>query len=141
MLPRQPWTEAQNEIVRKHYMLPGVDLLPLVNAVGPKRTVGSVVTRRAFLGVWKARPPSGSRLQMQAIAARVAAQHGLTLADLQGPSRKRPVYLARQQAMAECYATGGFSYITIGKFFGGRDHTTAMNAVKTYQPLAQQEAA
>lgn len=63
-----------------------------------------------------------------AIIDRVAAKYGLARRDLIGPNRGRFIAFARQEAMA-CVRRerGHLSYPTIGRIFGGRDHTTIMH--------------
>lgn len=65
---------------------------------------------------------------MREIAERVAAQYELSLADLRGPTKPRKIAHARQEAMAKIYAQGGLSNAQVGRFFGGRDHTTVVHA-------------
>jgi chromosomal replication initiation ATPase DnaA len=136
-----PWTPKQEAVLREHFRLPPSELIKLVNAAGPKRTKCAIDTRRMKLDLVIQHRPRGSIVRLADIASRVAAEHGYSLSDLKGPRRFKGMFLARQQAMAEAYATGGYSFITIGKFFGGRDHTTALSAIRRYAPLAKPEAA
>lgn len=73
------------------------------------------------------------RLMMKEIASEVAERHELTLEDLRGPSRYRTVAWARQEAMALIRAEGRYSYPQIGRFFGGRDHTTILVGVRHHE--------
>jgi chromosomal replication initiator protein len=57
-------------------------------------------------------------------------QHGLTAADLVGPSRCRQVSLARGMAMYLARRLTPKSLESIGAAFGGRDHTTVLHAVR-----------
>ena len=70
------------------------------------------------------RPPTGPE-----ILARVAADHGFSVADLQGPSRRGPLVLARHTAMYVCRDLTDLSLPKIGKLFGGRDHSTVSHAI------------
>ena len=70
------------------------------------------------------RPPTG--VEILAIAA---ASYGFSVADLQGPSRRGPVVLARHTAMYLCRSLTDLSLPKIGKLFGGRDHSTVSHAV------------
>jgi chromosomal replication initiator protein len=72
------------------------------------------------------------RSEADKIVARVAAKHGLTLADLKGPDKTKRVTHPRQQAMAELYATGRYSLPALGRYFGGRDHSTVLHGVKAH---------
>lgn len=80
------------------------------------------------LSLWKGEiePPP----RMARIAQEIADRHGLTMADMNGDDRSRSVAWARQEAMAAIYATGRFSMPQIGRFFGWRDHTTVLHAIR-----------
>ena len=71
-----------------------------------------------------ARPPTGDE-----IVAVTAAAFGYSIEDMEGPSRRQPLVLARQIAMYLCRELTDLSLPKIGKLFGGRDHTTVMHAV------------
>lgn len=59
----------------------------------------------------------------------MAATHfGFSVEDLCGPSRRRPLVMARQIAMYLFRDLTDFSYPAIGREFGGRDHTTVIHA-------------
>lgn len=69
-----------------------------------------------------------ARKPSRVIIREVAAAHGLTAADITGPSRKRPIMLARCEAIRKVAAEWpNLSYPVLGLLFGGRDHTTIMN--------------
>jgi chromosomal replication initiator protein len=53
---------------------------------------------------------------------------GFSVEDLCGPSRRRPLVMARQIAMYLFRDLTDFSYPAIGREFGGRDHTTVIHA-------------
>ncbi len=55
---------------------------------------------------------------------------GITLEDMCGPARKRPLVEARQMTMYVMRELTDFSYPAIGEQFGGRDHTTVLHAVR-----------
>ncbi len=59
-----------------------------------------------------------------------ARQHGLTAADLVGPSRCRQVSLARGMAMYLARRLTPKSLESIGAAFGGRDHTTVLHGIR-----------
>lgn len=73
------------------------------------------------------------------VGAAVAERHGLSIKDLIGPSLKRPITLARQEAFWCCYqlraASGArrFSQPQIGRFFGNRDHTTVLFGIQQHE--------
>jgi chromosomal replication initiation ATPase DnaA len=60
------------------------------------------------------------------VLADVAAAHGLTLQELRAPGRKggTPLFLARRDAARRLRDERGLSAAQIGRFLGGRDHST-----------------
>jgi chromosomal replication initiator protein len=61
----------------------------------------------------------------------IAAGHGLTVEDLEGPVLKRRVSVPRHSAMAAvAVANPHWSLRQIGRRFGMRDHTTVLSALK-----------
>lgn len=83
--------------------------------------------------------------RMADVAAMVAERYGLTVDDLRGPSRRRPIVHARQEAMwlmRQVLRPDGamrfgnahrYSYPQISLYLGGRDHTTALWGVRQHQ--------
>lgn len=70
---------------------------------------------------------------MADITADVARRHNVTVADLRHPTRGRKALVApRREAWTLIYATGRFSYPQIGRWFGGRDHSTIHHGRKRY---------
>jgi hypothetical protein len=56
---------------------------------------------------------------------------GVSVEDLKGSHRNRYIVKARHRAMYEVYMQRrDMSYPAIGRWFGGRDHTTILHAVK-----------
>ena len=76
------------------------------------------------------RPPTGPE-----ILALAALSYGFSVTDLQGPSRRQPLVMARQIGMYLCRHLTDLSLPKIGKLFGGRDHTTVMHAVSKITKL------
>ena len=74
--------------------------------------------------------PEGGEPQVTAglIIAQTATYLGFSIEDLCGPSRTRALVTARQIAMYLCRELTDLSLPKIGQQFGGRDHTTVMNA-------------
>ncbi len=64
-----------------------------------------------------------------------AEMFGLSMEDLRGKSRSRPLVTARQIAMYVVREMTDFSYPAIGREFGDRDHTTVMHAVTKISKL------
>lgn len=73
---------------------------------------------------------SARRIEPKAIAAAVARQFGVTVTELKGPSRRQSIATARSIAMYLMRQLTGESYEQIGRFFGRRDHTTAMHNIQ-----------
>lgn len=73
----------------------------------------------------------GQPVLMRTIIERVADAHpGVSVKDILGRSRRRVVAQARQEAMARCRELTRKSLPEIGRYFGGRDHTTVLHAVR-----------
>ncbi len=64
-----------------------------------------------------------------------APTFGFSIDDLCGPSRRRPLVIARQIGMYLFRDLTDYSYPAIAKEFGGRDHTTVMHAVEKIPSL------
>ena len=60
----------------------------------------------------------------------VAMARKVSVSDLTGPSRLRPIAHARQEAMALARELRRDSLPMIGREFGGRDHTTVMHGLR-----------
>lgn len=80
------------------------------------------------LSLWKG--VMDGRPTMASIATEIALKHDLTLADLRGRNCSQRFVIPRHDAMAAIYATGRYSTTQIGRFFGDRDHTSAMHGIK-----------
>lgn len=86
---------------------------------------------------WPKRVPDDSgnpiepeNLRMDEIMHQVCEKYGLKMNAMKGTRRARNVAWPRQEAMYRCYKETGCSLPQIGRFFGGRDHTTVMHAIK-----------
>jgi chromosomal replication initiation ATPase DnaA len=62
----------------------------------------------------------------------VAQKHGITVQELLGQSRFAHIVHARQEAMHEMRLMG-MSYHQIGRFMGGRDHSTVWHGVRAHE--------
>jgi chromosomal replication initiator protein len=67
-----------------------------------------------------------------------AATFGFSVEDLCGPSRRRPLVIARQIGMYLFRELTDYSFPAIAKEFGGRDHTTVMHAVLKISSLMRE---
>ena len=82
------------------------------------------------------RPPTGNEILSVAAAA-----FGYSNEELQGPSRRHPLVLARQIAMYLCRELTDLSLPKIGKLFGDRDHTTVIHAIEKVTRLLPSDPA
>ena len=71
--------------------------------------------------------------KMKRIKFDVAQKWGVSVADLEGKSRKRMIVRARQEAIARCRADTECSYSEIACYFGSRHHSTIIHAIKVYK--------
>ncbi|UXN73395.1 hypothetical protein N8D56_21350 [Devosia sp. A8/3-2] len=62
----------------------------------------------------------------------VVEKHGVTPADILGPSHKREFVAARQEAMCRAYTDLGMSTLAIGRRFR-RDHTTVLHSIRIHR--------
>lgn len=86
---------------------------------------------RAYLSIWRGeqkRPP----IRLPEIATSIAEQYGVTVEDLKGQSRHAYVTTPRLAAYAAAIETGRYSLAQIGRFFGGRDHSTIHKGAKRH---------
>lgn len=67
---------------------------------------------------------------MEDIKRAVAAHYGLSVEEIDCGSKRAPLALSRQVSMWMCRNMTGQSFPAIGRHHGGRDHTTAVYAVK-----------
>jgi chromosomal replication initiation ATPase DnaA len=72
------------------------------------------------------------RVSSRSIVAEVAAQHGITYADMVGHSRKRAIVLARREAIYRLRTETPLSMAQIGKALGGKDHTSVLHALRCH---------
>jgi chromosomal replication initiator protein len=76
---------------------------------------------------------------IQAIVTAITSYYGVRLADLQSKRRQQSVVLPRQICMFLARKLTRHSLEEIGGFFGGRDHTTVMHALKTIEGRCEQD--
>jgi chromosomal replication initiation ATPase DnaA len=79
--------------------------------------------------------------QMQRIAEAISKAHGIGVAELKGPSRLQAISIARFELMWRLYAirradgSRAYSLPMIGRFLGGRDHTTILHGIRRWQAI------
>lgn len=64
------------------------------------------------------------------IAQEVAKKHNVSLREMRGPRRHKYLVAARQEAMLRAYRECHRSLPVVGRFFGNRDHSTVLHAVR-----------
>ena len=77
--------------------------------------------------------PERKRITIQQIYEAVTKYYGVRQSDLQGKKRHKSIAFPRQVCMFLARRYTGFSLAEIGGYFGGRDHTTVLHAVRTVQ--------
>ncbi|MBL8764610.1 MAG: chromosomal replication initiator protein DnaA [Phycisphaerae bacterium] len=110
-----------------------------VTAAVEKRPIDLALARHA-LGE---REPSGGpepRIQIQTIINAVTSFYGVKMTDLQSKRRQRSIALPRQLCMFLARRHTRFSLEEIGGYFGGRDHTTVMHAIRTIEHKREADA-
>ena len=70
-----------------------------------------------------------------------ATTFGFSVEELCGPSRRRPLVIARQISMYVFRELTDFSFPAIAREFGNRDHTTVMHAVEKIAALMSERRA
>jgi chromosomal replication initiator protein len=86
---------------------------------------------RQTLGEFAAPSNGSSHPTIQTIIDVVTAYYDVKLADLLSKRRQKSIALPRQVAMWLARKHTRYSLEEIGGYFGGRDHTTVMHAVRT----------
>jgi chromosomal replication initiator protein len=71
------------------------------------------------------------RVTIQQIYEAVTKYYSVRLSDIQSKKRHKSIAFPRQVCMFLARKHTQFSLAEIGLYFGGRDHTTVMHAVKT----------
>jgi len=79
-------------------------------------------------------------LSIEEIQKAVSVFYNIKPSDLKSKSRHRAITLPRQIAMFLSRKYGHFSFPEIGSAFGGKDHSTAIHAVKKIEGLKKEKA-
>jgi len=69
----------------------------------------------------------------------VSEAFGVKISDLKSKRRTKAVVLPRQVAMYLCRTLAGSSLPEIGNFFGGKDHSTVIHAVKVIEEKKEKD--
>lgn len=81
------------------------------------------------------RPTSFSQMLGGEIIDYICALREVSKAELLGPRRAGPVIKVRHEVTHLIKSTERYSYPSIGRLMGGRDHTTSLNSVRKWQAL------
>lgn len=76
---------------------------------------------------------------MQEVVAQIAAANNMTVQEIRGARRTKQIVEARQEAMWRVFLLGGRSLPMIARYFGGRDHTTVLHAIKKMRRVHAKE--
>lgn len=72
---------------------------------------------------------------IQIIRAETARFYGVSLADIEGPSRKKHIAHSRHMAMLICRKLTDKSLKDIARYFGGRDHTSVSHGIEKMRAM------
>lgn len=97
-----------------------------------------IETIREFLQL--STPEDNRVLTLEAIAKATSQYFKIPLADLKSKSRMKEVAKARHISMYLCRKCLNLTFDEIGKFFGGRDHSSVVHAEKTVTQKLQTDA-
>jgi len=81
----------------------------------------------------------GQRVDAEQIIKHCAEYFRVSVADIKGPVRKKQLARARQAAMFLARKLTGASYPELGEKFGGKDHSTVINAVQRVPELMAED--
>jgi len=79
-----------------------------------------------------------AHLRIAEIAQTYADKYGVTLERMRAHDRRSAFHQPRREAWAECHSKG-YSSVMIGRFFGGRDHTSILHGIKRLEEDAKRE--
>lgn len=81
----------------------------------------------------------GNEVAMSKITQTVARQMGIKTADLRSSSRKQTVVRGRSLAMYIARQATSKSLTDIGKYFGGRDHSTVLHSIRKIESMLKDD--
>jgi chromosomal replication initiation ATPase DnaA len=74
------------------------------------------------------------------IVKECARKHNVEVADIFGPRKTAKILAARWEAIYRIKTTVKISHAALGKWMGGRDHTSIMYVMEQYEKKASHEA-
>lgn len=84
-------------------------------------------------------PPRTRTVSFEAVAEVVSAHYGVSVEEMQGKRRTQRIVRPRQVAMGLCRRLSGASLESIGRFFGGRDHSTVLYSIDQVDKRARRD--
>jgi chromosomal replication initiator protein len=115
-------------------------MLELAAAAGPSDMAAPAVIDLATAKQFLAGRRPAYRPHLKDVSSAVAKWYGLKTAALASSSRRRQVVLARSVAMYLGRMLAGASLAALGRFFGGRDHTTALHSCRSIERRLPRDA-
>lgn len=94
-------------------------------------TGGAIDIEMAKAALGDTHAPEQKRITIQQIIDGVVKYYGVRVADLQSKKRNKSIAWPRQVCMFLARKHTRYSLEEIGGYFGGRDHTTVLHAVRT----------
>lgn len=85
-------------------------------------------------------PPERPSHTMTEIIREVAKKHGMPASEIKSDRRHQAVVIARHEAIWRCRHETLNSLCQIGRAFGGKDHTTVLNAIRRHEQRMAKEA-
>lgn len=117
-------------------------VMELNEFIGEVRRLGADATNsqlidcvQEFAKRWATRPG----VSLRSVSTAVANYFGIKPVELKGPSRKQMVVRARGVAIYLGRRLAGESLDRLGEHFGGRDHSTALHAVRKTEELIAED--
>ncbi|MEX2672452.1 MAG: chromosomal replication initiator protein DnaA [Phycisphaeraceae bacterium] len=157
----RPCYETRVAILRKKAEIRGIHLPdPIINYIAERidsntRELEGAITKVQSLVMLQDREPTlelarealgepaannQPQLTIQNIIDAVTTFYGVKLADLQSKRRHRSITVPRQVCMYLARRRTRYSLEEIGGYFGGRDHTTVMHAIRTTEQRMDAES-
>lgn len=87
----------------------------------------------------KVENPTRSDLSIDTIKELVCQRFNITIEQMESPSRKKQIAIARQVAMYLARKVGNYSFPKIAAAFNRNDHTTVMHAVSKVEELKKEK--
>ncbi len=134
-MPEEVVAFIANRISANIRELEGAIVRIQMQSIADTRPISLDLARLALDGM--ATPSAKAEITIHAIINSVVDYYGVKTTDLQSKRRQKSIAHPRQVCMYLARKYTRFSLEEIGGFFGGRDHTTVMHAVKAVDERRQ----